>query len=161
VIINVPLVVSICAGFSVLAFLSSLAVWLYSRRAIRNARTRCDEGLRQLRQDLELKNRGLFTELSQLVETERDTRENAIRDLAKTCLENDEIAAECVGEIENLFDLKLAEVVCEITRKRDTRGRFIKQRLRGTQGVNRHPYNRRGRLHRTREGVNGSHREIS
>jgi hypothetical protein len=63
VIVNVSLVV--CAGFSVLAFLSSLVVWLYSRRTIRNARARCDEGLSQLRQDLELKDRALYTELSQ------------------------------------------------------------------------------------------------
>jgi hypothetical protein len=125
VIVNVPLVVSICAGFSVLAFLSSLVVWLYSRRAIRNARTRCDEGLRQLRQDLELKDRALYTEVSKVVETERETRENTIRDLASTFLENHEIAMECAGEIENLFDLKLASAVSEITRKRVRRGRLL------------------------------------
>jgi hypothetical protein len=107
VIVNVPLVVSVCAGFSILAFLSSLVVWLYSRRAIRNARTRCDEGLRQLRQDLELKNRGLFTELSQLIENQREECEGAHR-----------IAMEFGGELENSFDLKLDSAISEIQTNR-------------------------------------------
>jgi hypothetical protein len=119
VIVHVPLVVSICAGFSVLAFLSSLVVWLYSRRAIRNARTRCDEGLRQLRQDLELKDRALYTELSQLIATEREQRE-----------EDHRIAMEFGGELENFFALNQASVVSEIDalktglRKKDSRDRF-------------------------------------
>jgi hypothetical protein len=120
VIVNVPLVVSICAGFSTLAFLSNLFVWLGSRRAIRNARTRCDEGLRQLRQDLELKDRGLFTELSHLIATEREERE-----------EDHRIAMEFGGELENFFALNQASVVSEIDalktglRRQDPRGRFI------------------------------------
>jgi hypothetical protein len=41
-----------------------------------------------------------------------------MRDLADTFLENHEIAMECAGEIENLFDLRLASAVSEITRKK-------------------------------------------
>jgi len=59
---NYPIIVAVSLGVSILSFLSGLVVALRSRREIQIARTRCDEGLRGVRQDLQQQIRQSYTE---------------------------------------------------------------------------------------------------